>query len=70
MKEAAANAGGLTNAEKMIEEQKEVAARTQEEIKKEFIQQSEAIQKRLAERRKRLATKQSMNNSLCSDGLD
>jgi len=33
--------GGFTNAEKLIEEQKEVQAKVQQEIKKEQIQQSE-----------------------------
>lgn len=50
-----------------MEEQKEVLAQTQKEIKKEFTQQSEALQKRLADRRKRLAVKNSMNSSVCSD---
>ena len=59
--------GGLTNAEKLIEEQKQAVAISQQEIKKEFIQQSESLQKRLAERKKRLAVKNSMNNSMSSD---
>jgi hypothetical protein len=54
--------GGFTNAEKLIEEQKEVQAKVQQEIKKEQIQQSESIQKRLAERRKRIALKNSMDD--------
>ena len=57
----------MTNAEKMIEETKEAVAKTQLEIKKEFQSQSESLQKRLADRRKRIAVKNSMNNSMSSD---
>ncbi len=59
--------GGLTNAEKLIEDTKLAVAKSQLEIKKEFLQQSESLQKRLAERRKRIALKDSMNNSMNSD---
>ena len=49
------------------EEQKEEAAKTHQELKKEQIMQSESIHKRLAERRRRIALKNSMNSSVCSD---
>lgn len=59
--------GGVTNAEKLIEEQKEVIAKTKEELNKERVLQEESLHQRIAERRKRIAVKRSVNNSLYSD---
>lgn len=59
--------GGVTNAEKLIEEQKEVMAKTTEELKKEVVLQSESLHKRIAERRRRIMQKNSVNNSVCSE---
>lgn len=55
---------GEVNADKMIEEQKQVVVKAQIEIKKDLVQQSESLQKRLADRKKRLVLKQSMNSSV------
>ena len=65
--QTAAN-GGVTTAEKMMEEQKEGIAKAQQEIKKDLTKQSESLQTRLAERKKRLALKNSMNHSMYSEG--
>ena len=47
----------------MIEEQEDLAVKAEQELKKDLSVQSENLQKRLADRKKKLALKRSMNNS-------
>ena len=47
----------------MLDEQENLAEKAEKELKKDLSVQQESLQKRLAERKKKIAQKRSMNNS-------